>query len=332
MCTAINFLNQKHENVFGRTMDFHYILDPRLVAFPAGAAWENTLGQICTDRYAVAGIVRHARNLYVMFDGVNEKGLAGTTLYFHGCADFSQPSQESDKTQIPALDFLHYVLGSCTSLDDLRLLLTESMLVGIQDSLTGTVAPIHWMFTDLSGESLVVEQTKSGLHVYENPVGVMTNSPDFSWQMTNLRNYMEATPEQAGQVDWNGFQMESFGQANGTSILPGGYTPPARFVRTVYQKLHMVQPKDMEESVINGFHILESVTLPNGVVKTSNGTFDYTQYTAMIDLSNRAYYFKTYENPQMVRVDVKPFWTSETKEIKDIGSIHVPVFYGAMPK
>lgn len=48
-----------------------------------------------------------------MFDGVNEKGLAGGTLYFHEYADFLQPSQESDKAQIPALDFLHYALGSC---------------------------------------------------------------------------------------------------------------------------------------------------------------------------------------------------------------------------
>lgn len=56
MCTAINFLNQQHENVFGRTMDFHYILDPRLAVFPAGSTWENTLGRQLTDRYAVAGI------------------------------------------------------------------------------------------------------------------------------------------------------------------------------------------------------------------------------------------------------------------------------------
>lgn len=76
MCTAINFLNQQHENVFGRTMDFHYILDPRLAVFPAGSTWENTLGRQLTDRYAVAGISRHFKNLYVLFDGVNEKGLA----------------------------------------------------------------------------------------------------------------------------------------------------------------------------------------------------------------------------------------------------------------
>ena len=175
MCTAINFLNQQHENVFGRTMDFHYILDPRLAAFPAGSTWENTLGRELTDRYAVAGISRHFKNLYVLFDGVNEKGLAGGALYFKGYADFPPFSQQSSKAQVPALDFLHYVLGLCASLDDLRELLADTTLVGLQDKLTGTVAPLHWIFTDLSGKSLVVEQTKQGLNAYENPCLLYTS-------------------------------------------------------------------------------------------------------------------------------------------------------------
>ena len=79
----------------------------------------NTLGRQLTDRYAVAGISRHFKNLYVLFDGVNEKGLAGGALYFKGYADFPPFSQQSGKAQVPALDFLHYVLGLCASLDDL---------------------------------------------------------------------------------------------------------------------------------------------------------------------------------------------------------------------
>ena len=176
----------------------------------------------------------------------------------------------------------------------------------------------------------MVEQTRQGLNAYENPVGVLTNSPDFSWQMTNLRSYIGAAPEQTEQADWGGFRMEPFGQAAGTSVLPGGYTPPARFVRTAFQKLHMVQPETMQEAIVEGFHILEGVTLPNGVVKTANGTFDYTQYTSMIDLPNKVYYFKTYENPQIIQVDLKPVWASGEQTVRDLGSIHVPVRYGTM--
>ena len=110
--------------------------------------------------------------------------------------------------------------------------------------------------------------------------------------------------------------------------MPGGYTPPARFVWTVFQKLHMVPPKGIEEAVVAGFHILEGVTLPNGVVKTANGTFDYTQYTAMIDLGQKVYYFKTYENPQVIQVDMKPLWKSKEKVVQDLGSIQTSIFYG----
>lgn len=325
MCTAIAFLNRRGEGVFGRTMDFHHDLDPHLVAFPAGTTWETMLGQRRADRYGVAGIARHAKNLYVMFDGVNEAGLAGGTLYFNGYADFPESARGGAKTRVPALDFLHYALGSCASLKELRAHLSTIALVGVRDGLTGTVAPVHWMFADSEGNSIVIEQTASGMHVYENPVGVLTNSPDFPWQVTNLRNYMEATPGQTAQANWDGFVMRPFGQANGTSSLPGGYTPPARFVRTVYQKLHMTQPEDMQASVIAGLHVLEGVSLPEGVVIASNESYDYTQYTSMIDLRNGVYYFRTNENPQIVRVDVARLWAPGEQGARDAGSIRVPV-------
>ncbi len=76
------------------------------------------------------------------------------------------------------------------------------------------------------------------------------------------------------------------------------------------------------------FTFLEGVTLPNGVVKTANGTFDYTQYTAMIDLGQKVYYFKTYENPQVIQVDMKPLWKSKEKVVQDLGSIQTSIFYG----
>lgn len=133
-------------------------------------------------------------------------------------------------------------------------------------------------------------------------------------------------------MDWNGLQMEPFGQAGGTSALPGGYTPPARFVRTVFQKLHMVPPKGIEEAVVAGFHILEGVTLPNGVVKTANGTFDYTQYTAMIDLGQKVYYFKTYENPQVIQVDMSPSGNPKKKWYRTWAASRRPFFMGTCVK
>ena len=94
-------------------MDFYAILDPHLVSFPAGASWETMLGKTLADQYGVGGIGRHAQHRYVLFDGVNEMGLAGGALYFKGYADFPQPSKHSGQVQLSAC--LLYTSSSPTS-------------------------------------------------------------------------------------------------------------------------------------------------------------------------------------------------------------------------
>ena len=63
----------------------------------------------------------------------------------------------------------------------------------------GTVPPIHWMFSDRTGESIVVESDRDGLHIYRNTVGVMTNSPGYPWHRTNLLNYPQLRPLDYGE-------------------------------------------------------------------------------------------------------------------------------------
>ena len=63
-------------------------------------------------------------------------------------------------------------------------------------SLLSTVTPLHWLLTDRSGASVVVEPTADGIQIHDNPVGVLTNSPDFPWHLTNLRNFIGLQPGQ----------------------------------------------------------------------------------------------------------------------------------------
>ena len=50
------------------------------------------------------------------------------------------------------------------------------------------------MVSDSEG-CIVIEQMKDGLKVYENPYGVLTNNPPFHYQITNITNYRNLTPE-----------------------------------------------------------------------------------------------------------------------------------------
>ena len=44
------------------------------------------------------------------------------------------------------------------------------------------LAQLHWIIAD-ENESITVESMSDGLHIYDNPVGVLTNNPPFPQQM-----------------------------------------------------------------------------------------------------------------------------------------------------
>ena len=59
---------------------------------------------------------------------------------------------------------------------------------------------------DASGKSIVIECVGGKLNVYDNLLGVLTNSPGFDWHMTNLRKNVNfsmsnAPPVQLGPVN-----------------------------------------------------------------------------------------------------------------------------------
>ena len=67
------------------------------------------------------------------------------------------------------------------------------------------------------------------------------------------------------------------------------------------------------------FHIMNSVSIPKGIVLTDRGTYDYTKYTAFINTNTCEYYFKTYENDQIITASLCDY--SDNTEMIFIGSI-----------
>ncbi|MEA5004478.1 MAG: linear amide C-N hydrolase, partial [Christensenella sp.] len=233
MCTALTLQTMQKENFFGRSMDFSYAIDPSIYAVPGGREWRNLLATTAfQNEYSFIGVGQELNGNLTFADGVNEKGFAAATLYFPGYAHYGAISKEAKRPQLAALEVVHYLLGRCSSTDDVQEALAAIEIVSVPDPITNTVAPLHWIVTDRRGRCLVAEQTEQGLRLWDNEIGVLTNSPDFPWHMTNLRNYMSAVPQQHSEVVWGKAKLRPFGNASGTDSLPGGYTPPARFVRT----------------------------------------------------------------------------------------------------
>lgn len=300
MCTAITLQSGQGETFFGRNMDFSYDIDPHIYIVPSGYEWNNVLNmRKIRNRYRFIGIGQELEGLLGFFDGVNEMGFAAAALYFAGYARYNTGPENGQEESIASFEFLHYLLGNCANTEELKRLLKQVKITGLEDPVTRTVAPLHWIAADRGGNCVVIEQTDRGLEVFDNPIGVLANSPDFKWHMTNLRNYMEASPVQTEEAFWGDYRLTPFGQAGGTQILPGGYTSPARFVRTSYLKSFLPVPESRNEAVVSCFHIMESVTVPKGAVITSRNEYDYTRYTAFINTATCEYFFKTYDNIQV---------------------------------
>ncbi|MDO4276496.1 MAG: choloylglycine hydrolase family protein [Eubacteriales bacterium] len=303
MCTAM-LMTTAHEGAFfGRTMDFSYPLSPELYFVPQNFQWTNIpeTHTICS-KYAFMGIGQDISPV-VFADGVNEMGFAAAALYFPDYAQYDSASFNYSSTPpIAAVELVAFLLGQSPSVDHALSLLRSIKIIGTEDSVTNTVAPLHWLIADTSGRCVTVEKTADGLHLTDNPVGVLSNSPDFQWHMTNLRNYMNVSQFQTQEKHWNFLRLTPFGQGNGGLGLPGDYTPPSRFIKTAFQKTHVSPPSGRKEAVSTCFHILDGVSIPKGCVMTHRETADYTQYTAFIDLSTKEYFYKTYENSRIFSV------------------------------
>ncbi len=333
MCTAITLQSQGGETFFGRNMDFSYDIEPHLYVVPPNYEWNNILNMhVIRNHFGFIGIGQEKDGMLGFFDGVNERGFAAAALYFADYAQYEEYNENNmrivhmGKNPVNSWDFLHYILGRCSDIEGLKELIQNTYLIGMPDPVTETVAPLHWVAADRSGKSIIIEQTKRGLELFDNEIGVMANSPDYQWQMINLRNYMNVSPKQIPEAWWGNTRLSPFGQAGGTMLLPGGYTSPERFVRTAFIKTHIALPGDEAGMVMTCFHAMESVSIPKGVVMTGRDTYDYTKYTAFINTATCEYYFKVYDN---IQIGTAGYWEncSYSTDVVDLGTLMRPVIF-----
>ncbi len=301
MCTVMTLKTADGSCLLGRTMDFSMELNPSVYIVPRNYQWINARNTaIVSNPYSFLGIGQETGGL-AFADGVNERGFAAAALYFPGYASYQEEGTEKGRLPLAAWELTGFLLGRCETVGQAAALMDGIALMAVPDEVTGTAAPLHWLIADQSGRSMVIEPMEDGVHIMENPVGVLTNSPDFSWHMTNLRNYAGVSPAQPSGVRWGEADLTPFGQGGGSFPLPGGFTPPARFVRTVFERTHLPVPAGQAEGVMACFHVLEGVSIPRGSVKTDQGGEDYTQYTAVLDTSLGEYFFRSYDSSRITR-------------------------------
>ena len=121
--------------------------------------------------------------------------------------------------------------------------------------------------------------------------------------MFNLNNYMSLSTEQPINNFSKELNLDTYSRGMGGLGLPGDLSSASRFVKATFTKLNSISGESELESVNQFFHILTSVEQQKGCCKVENG-FEHTIYSSCCNTSMGIYYYTTYNNRQIVGVDM----------------------------
>lgn len=324
-CTGIQLKAMDGSLINGRTLEFGTKVGANILIVPHNYVFTGTLpdgnpGLSYRAKYAVIGA--DLDNSRTILDGLNEAGLSAGTFLFPSYAQYSQINDNNKTFALSPIEFTNWILTQFATIDEVKQGLKNVVIAPTIFKPWGAVPPFHYAVYDKTGKSIVIEPLNGKLVVYDNPLGVITNSPTFDWQMTNLRNYINLSPLNVPKVEVQGVVLKQFGQGTGLHGLPGDFTPPSRFVRAAVFSSTAIPADNAKDTVLQVFHILNQFDIPRGAVRSvENGkvNVDYTMITGVKNPQNLSYYFKTYNDQNIKVVHLKDF-DPNAKEIKTIAT------------
>lgn len=310
-CTGIRVIAEDGSVVFGRTGEFGAPLDARLIIIPKGltmngGAVEGAKPKTWTSKYGMVGVNAHGAP--AALDGLNEAGLSVGAFYFPDYADYPTVTSTDDGNVVGPVSFVNYLLTQFATVEEVRQAAGEIKVAGAKlQEWGGIVPPFHWIATDRSGASIVIEPVGGKLVVHENPLGIMSNAPTFDWHMTNLRNFIYLNPLNVPPVKLDKIEFRQLGQGSGLAGMPGDFTPPSRFVRAAVYTQSLFPVKSGKDAVLEAFHILNQFDIPCGAavgMREGKPEADITQATAAADLKGLKYYVHNYHSRRIKMIDL----------------------------
>ena len=299
MCTAATY--QTRDFYFGRTLDYEFSYGDEVTITPRGYAFAFRHAGRLASHYAIIGMAHVAQDYPLYYDAMNEKGLCMAGLNFVGNAAYANviPGREN----VAQFELIPYLLGQCASVAEARDRLARLQLVGTPFSAQLPAAQLHWLLAD-QHQAVVIESMADGLHIYDNPVGVLTNNPPFPQQLFQLNNYMSLSPRQPENRFAPQLPLIPYSRGMGALGLPGDLSSASRFVRVAFTRMNAVSGDSETESVSQFFHILGSVEQQRGCCEVRDGQYEITLYTSCCSAARGIYYYTTYENRQITAVDM----------------------------
>lgn len=325
-CTGIS-INQNDFILQARTIEYaESNLNSKLIISPKNKHFVSIL-----PNTKKTGIEWNAKYGYVgisviddrfIAEGINEAGLNAGLFYFPHYGSLEKYDQKHRAISIVDMQFVSYLLSNFKNIDEVKKGIKKIKIVNIAyDNDNNGLPTAHYRVADSDGKNIVIEIINNGeIKIYDNLVGVLTNSPDYEWHVKNLNNYVNLKSGNYSNFDINNHKIFSFGAGTGALGLPGDITPPSRFVRAFYMISSMPKMNNLDDLVKSAFHILNNFDIPIWIEydkKYQNyipkDLLSATQWTSVSVLKQKEFYYKTMNNAEIRKVDLNKIDFANTK-------------------
>lgn len=309
-CTGITLKAKDGSRIVARTIEWggsnlnsQYVVVPRGYTQQSYIPGSTTGGMTFTARYGYIGLAVEQEQFVA--EVLNEAGLSAGLFYFPQYGKYEAYDPKENASNIADLQLVSWILGSCKTVDEVKESIKKVHVIGIDPR----ASTAHWRFADTTGRQIVLEIINEKPIFYENELGVLTNSPSFDWQMTNLNNYVNLIPGMAPSQQLDGVTLASFGNGSGFLGIPGDITPPSRFVRAAFYQATAPQQETGQQTVIQCFQILNNFDIPIGIEFAPNlppvDIPSATQWTSATDMTNRIIYYRTMYDNAIRSIDLR---------------------------
>ena len=299
MCTAAAY--RTNTLYFGRTLDNDITYGEKVTVTPRNYPLIFRYAGRIDSHFAVIGMAHISKGYPLYYDAMNEKGLCMAGLNFIGNAVYDKPIHE--KNNIAQFELIPWVLCRCENVKEAVELLETTNITDDSFSENLPVSELHWIIAD-GKQTVTVEAVSNGLHIYENPVHVLTNNPPFDKQIFSLNNYMHLSPYEPDNRFSHAVPLTKYSRGMGTMGMPGDLSSQSRFIRGAFTNLNSAGYKTEDENVNQFFHILNTVEQTKGCCVLGNGNFEYTVYSSCCCADSGVYYYTTYNNRQISAVSL----------------------------
>ncbi len=334
-CTAVDIVAADGTVVAGRTMEWAFDMQWKVVSIPRGTpvALEappalKLPAKTVQTRHAIVGFSPGIIPGNVLLEGQNSAGLGYSGNFLPGFTQY-QTVTPRDGSYVSILAFPNWVLGMHATVAELREALPRIKVWTDPSLPSGPTPPwIHFVFVDRTGAGLIVEYVNGELRMHDNAAHVLTNAPTYDWHLTNLRNYLNLSTVGVMSVQVGSVNVTELGQGGGTLGIPGDATPPARFVRAAFLRNHVPKPATGEQAIQVVGHILNPVDLPVGIAQSKEGdrvVSDYTQWVALKDLTHNRLRVADYDHRlTFVTIDLDALFALDTPSSVAVSALPYP--------